>query len=54
MPQGIIDVEGFAGAIKEGDWRNILKHNSALNSFTKTKGGRGGVSYDAKGVRSSL
>ena len=38
-PQGFIDVEGFDGAIKERDWRNIIKHNSALNSFTKAKGG---------------
>ena len=52
-PQGFIDVEGFNVAIKEGDWRNIIKHDSALNSFTKAKGG-GGVSHDAKVVQSSL
>ena len=51
-PQGFIDVEGFDGAIKEGDWRNIIKHDSALNSFTKAKGGK--VSYGAKVVQSSL
>ena len=45
-PQGFIDVEGFDGAIKEGDWRSIIKHDSALNRFTKVKGGK--VSYDAK------
>ena len=28
IPQGFIDVEGFDGAIKEGDWRNIIKHDS--------------------------
>ena len=27
------------GAIKEGDWKNIIKHDGALNSFTKAKGG---------------
>ena len=36
-PQGFIDVEGFEGAIKERDWRNIIKHGSALNSFAKAK-----------------
>ena len=39
------------GAIKEGDWRNIIKHDGALNSFTKAKGGK--VLYDAKVVQSS-
>ena len=39
-PQGFIDVEGFDGAIKERDWRNIIKHDSALNNFTKVKGGK--------------
>ena len=38
--------------IKEGDWRNMIKYDSALNSFTKAKGGK--VSYDAKVVQSSL
>ena len=28
-PQDFIDVEGFDGAIKEGDWRNIIQHDSA-------------------------
>ena len=51
-PQGFIDVEEFDGAIKEGDWRNIIKHDSALNSFTKVKGGK--VSCDAKVIQSSL
>ena len=51
-PQGFIDVEGFDGVIKEGNWSNILKHDSALNSFTKAKGGE--VSYDAKVAQSSL
>ena len=35
-----------------GEWRNIIKHDKALNSFTKTK--RGKLSYDAKVVQSSL
>ena len=51
-PQGFIDAEGFDGAIKGEDWRNIIKHDEALNSFTKTK--RGKLSYDAKVVQSSL
>ena len=38
--------------IKEGDWRNMIKYDSALNSFTKAKGGK--VSYDAKVAQSSL
>ena len=46
--QGFIGVEGFDGAIKEGHWRNIVKHDNALNSFTKAKLGK--VSYDAKVV----
>ena len=37
---------------KGGDWRNIIKHDEALNSFTKAK--RGKLSYDAKVVQSSL
>ena len=41
-PEVFIDVEGFDVAIKEGDWRNIIKYDSALNSFTKAKGGVGG------------
>ena len=51
-PQGFIDIEGFDEVIKEGDWRNIIKHESALNSFTKAKGGK--VSYNGKVVQSSL
>ena len=35
--QSFIGVEGFDGANKEGNWRNIIKHDSALNSFTKVK-----------------
>ena len=50
--QDFIDVEGFDGAIKEGNWRNIIKHDSALNSFTKAQVGK--VSYDSKIVQSSL
>ena len=49
--QGFIDVEGFDGAIKDGNWRNIIKHDT-LNSFTKAKVGK--VSYDSKVVQSSL
>ena len=48
-PQGFIDFEGFDGAIKEGDWKNIIKNDSALNSFAKVKGRK--LSYDAKVVQ---
>ena len=34
-----IDVEGFDGAMTGEYWRNIIKHDNALNSFTKAKGG---------------
>ena len=50
--QGFIDVERFDGAIKDGNWRNTIKHESTLNSFTKAKVGK--VSYDSKVVQSSL
>ena len=53
IPQGFIDIEGLDGAIKERDWSNIAKLDSALNSFKKAKGGGGGA-YDAKLVQSSL
>ena len=51
-PQGFIDLEGFDGAIREGYSRNIIKHDSALNSFAKAKEGK--VSCDAKVIQSSL
>ena len=47
-PQGFMNIEGFDGAIKEGNWTNIIKYDSALNSFTKAKEGK--LSYDAQVV----
>ena len=43
-----MNIERFDGAIKEGNWTNIIKYDSALNSFTKAKEGK--VSYDAQVV----
>ena len=42
----------FDGAIKEGDWRNIIKHDRVLNSFTKAKVEK--VEHDAKVAQSSF
>lgn len=47
-----MDIEGFEGTIKEGDWQNTVRSGCALTSFSKAKRGR--VTYDAKTIQLSL